>query len=102
LVSGVGFALYRIAPEGAAGLELNEELGSHLEMLVKEKVREGMSPKAAPYAALRNLSCLEQAKVVYRAQRRLPMIETCAVNKEGQYLAKRPRGNRLPADEFSH
>jgi hypothetical protein len=98
LASGVvGFTLYRSAPEGSAGLDLNEELGSDVEMLVEEKVREGMPSKEAPYEALRNFSYLEQAKVVYRKQRRLPMIETCAVYKEGQYLAKRSRGNRLPA-----
>ena len=34
--------------------ELDEELCSHLEMLVEENVRKGMSPKEARYAARRS------------------------------------------------
>src|SRR5216117_2450532 len=57
-------------------LELDEELRSHLEMLVEENKRKGLSEHAARYAALRSFGGVEQAKEIYREQRGLPMIET--------------------------
>src|SRR6059036_1390937 len=56
--------------------ELREELRSHLEMLVEENERKGMSPEEARYAARRSFGGVEQVKEVYREQRGLPMIET--------------------------
>src|SRR5438552_15360857 len=56
--------------------ELGEELRSHLEMLVEENERKGMSPEEARYAALRSFGGVEQTKEIYREQRGLPMIET--------------------------
>src|SRR6058998_3597365 len=56
--------------------ELDDELHSHLEMLVAENVRKGMSPREARYAAMRSFGGVEQTKEIYREQRGLPMIET--------------------------
>jgi putative ABC transport system permease protein len=49
--------------------ELDEELRSHLEMLVEENVRKGTPPKEARYGALRSFAGLEQGKGIYREQR---------------------------------
>ena len=62
--------------KGGRDCELDEELCSHLEMLVEENLRKGMSPKEARYAASRSFGGVEQAKESYRQQRALPMIET--------------------------
>ncbi len=56
--------------------ELDEEVRSHLEMLVEENLRKGMSSEEARYAALRSFGGVEQVKETYREQRGLPMIET--------------------------
>src|SRR5579863_4802407 len=56
--------------------QLTEELRAHLEMLIEENARQGMSPEEARYAALRNFGGVEQVKEIYREQRGLPMIET--------------------------
>jgi len=55
---------------------LDEELSAHLEMLVEEHVRKGMSAKEGHYAALREFGGVERAKELYREQRSLLMIET--------------------------
>jgi len=57
---------------------LNEELDTHVAMLVEENLRRGMSPDDARYAALRSFGGLEQAKEEYREQGGLPMLETLA------------------------
>ena len=62
--------------KGRLEQELDDELRSHLEMLVAENVRKGMSPKEARYAAMRSFGGVEQTKEIYREQRGLPMIET--------------------------
>ena len=56
--------------------ELAEEVRSHLEMLIEENRRKGMTPEEARYAALRSFGGAEQVKEIYREQRGLPMIET--------------------------
>ncbi|HEV2349094.1 MAG TPA: ABC transporter permease [Terriglobia bacterium] len=56
--------------------EMNEEMRAHVQMLIEENVRHGMSPEEARGAALREFGGMEQTKVVYREQRGLPMIET--------------------------
>ena len=73
-------------------LELDEELRSHLEMLVEENRRKGMSPKGARNSALRSFGGVEQAKEIYREQRGLPMIETIIQDlRHGlRMLAKNP------------
>src|SRR6266496_6088619 len=62
--------------KGRLEQELDDELRSHLEMLVAENVRKGMSPKEARYAAMRSFGGVEQTKEILREQRGLPMIET--------------------------
>ena len=56
--------------------EMNEELHSHLEMLIEENVRRGMSREESRYAALRSFGAVEQVKEDYREQRGLVMFET--------------------------
>ncbi len=56
--------------------ELDEEVRSHLEMLVEENLRKGVSREEARYAALRSFGGVEQVKEIYREGRGLPMIET--------------------------
>src|SRR5713101_1472359 len=56
--------------------DLDEELRAHLEMLVEENVRGGMSVEAARYAARRSFGGIEQTKEAYRDQRGLPIVET--------------------------
>src|SRR5437773_2154364 len=62
--------------KGRLEQELDDELRSHLEMLVAENVRKGMSPQEARYAAMRSFGGVEQTKENYREQRGLPVIET--------------------------
>jgi hypothetical protein len=42
--------------------ELSDELRFHFEELTQEKVRQGMTPEEARYAALRELGGVEQIK----------------------------------------
>jgi putative ABC transport system permease protein len=56
--------------------ELDEELRSHLEMLTEEKLRKGMSPEEARYAALRSFGGVERTKERYREQRGMPTLES--------------------------
>jgi predicted permease len=56
--------------------DLDEELRAHIEMLVEENVRRGMSVEAARYAARRSFGGIEQTKEAYRDQRGLPIVET--------------------------
>ncbi len=55
---------------------LAAEVQAHLEMLVDENVRRGMSPEDARYAALRSFGSVAQMREEYRDRRGLPMIET--------------------------
>ncbi len=72
--------------------ELNEDLHTHLEMLVEENVRKGMSPEEANYAARQSFGGIERAKEIYRDQRSFRVAENvlqdlgCAI----RMLAKRP------------
>ena len=70
--------------------ELDEELRAHLEMLVEEKIRRGMAPEGARYAALRSFGGVEQAKEEYRDQRGLPMLETLAQDLRSGFSATVP------------
>jgi predicted permease len=54
---------------------LDEELHAHLDMLVEENVRRGMTPDESRYAALRSFGGVEQVKEDYRDRRSLRMIE---------------------------
>src|SRR5256712_5511934 len=56
--------------------DLDEELGSHLEMAVEHNLRKGMTAEDARREALRQFGGVDQIKEIYRDQRGLPMIET--------------------------
>ncbi len=56
--------------------ELNEELHAHLEMLVEEKRRQGMTEEQARHAARLHLGGIAQTEEVYRETRGLRFIET--------------------------
>lgn len=66
-------ALFR---KGRLERELDEELRAHLEMLIEENLRKGMSPEEARSAALRSFGGVEQVKECYRDQRGLRVVET--------------------------
>jgi len=55
--------------------DLGEELSSHLEMLVEEKTRQGMSPEEARRQALLTLGNNTQIQEAYRDQAGLPFFE---------------------------
>ena len=56
--------------------DLDEELSVHLEMLIDENVRRGMSLKEARDAARRSFGGVQQTRESYRDQRGLPIVET--------------------------
>jgi putative ABC transport system permease protein len=56
--------------------ELDEELLSHLEMMVEANMRKGLSLEEARQAARRSFGGFEYTREAYREQRGLPMIET--------------------------
>lgn len=58
--------------------DLDEELREHLEMLVEENARRGMSVEEARNAARRSFGGIEQTKEAYRDQRGLPIIDSLA------------------------
>jgi predicted permease len=57
-------------------VDLDQELGAHLEMAIERNLRQGMNPEHARRQALLDLGGFEQTKQIYREQRGLPMIET--------------------------
>jgi macrolide transport system ATP-binding/permease protein len=54
--------------KGRLEREMNEELGSYLEMLFEENIRRGMWPEVARYAAVRRFGRVDQAKERNREQ----------------------------------
>jgi len=58
--------------------ELAEEFDFHLEKLIDQKIADGMDPREARYAALREMGGLEQLKEECRDMRRVNYIETVA------------------------
>src|SRR5882672_5791587 len=58
--------------------ELDSELQTHLELLTQEKIRSGMNPIEARYAARREFGGVEQTKENYRRQLGVPFLETLA------------------------
>jgi len=67
------FALFR---KRSSEEDLEAELRTHLDALIQENIRRGMTPDAARHAALREFGGLEQTKETYREQRGLPFLET--------------------------
>lgn len=56
--------------------DLDEELRTHLDMLVEENLRRGMTVEEARRAAKRSFGGVTQTKEAYRDQRGLPIVET--------------------------
>ncbi len=56
--------------------DLNAELRAHLEMLTEENIRRGMSPAEARHAARREFGGVEQAKMLYREQHSIQLIDS--------------------------
>ncbi len=77
---------------GRVETELSEELRFHLEKLTEGNVSQGMTPKEARYAALRELGGVEQIKEECRDMRRVSFIENLI--QDARYglrmLAKNP------------
>src|SRR5712691_506847 len=55
--------------------DLDAELRAHLEMLVEENIRRGMSPVEARYAARREFGGVEQSKELHRELRSIPFLD---------------------------
>src|SRR5579862_3086517 len=62
--------------KSARDQDLDAELRAHIEMLVEENLRRGMSPIDARHAAMRAFGGVEQVKEVYRERRGLQLLET--------------------------
>ena len=56
--------------------EMADEIQTHLEMLIDDHVRQGMTPEEARYLALRKFGGVEQVKETYRERRTLAGLET--------------------------
>ena len=56
--------------------DMDAELRAHLDALIAENIRRGMSPEEARYAARREFGGFEQTKELYRERRGLPFLET--------------------------
>src|SRR5437588_8759235 len=72
--------------------DLDAELRAHLEMLVEENIRRGMSPVEARYAARREFGGVEQSKELHRDQRSIPFLDELLQDLRFalRALAKRP------------
>src|SRR5438034_3066654 len=56
--------------------DLNEEIQTHLDLLIQENLRGGMSVDNARAAARREFGGVDQVKELYRDQRGLPIVDT--------------------------
>lgn len=73
--------------------ELSEEISLHLDLLVEEKIRQGLSPEDARAAAHREFGGIEHIKDEYRDLRGLPWIES--VFTDCAYALRTMRRNLL-------
>jgi predicted permease len=71
--------------------DLDAELSSHLEMLIEENQRRGMSQSDARYAAMRTLGGITRIKEDHRDHRGLPHLETLLADLK--YGARTLRAN---------
>jgi putative ABC transport system permease protein len=58
--------------------QLEEEMSAHVDLLIAENIRHGMSLEEARHAARREFGGIEQTKELYRDQRGLPFFEVLA------------------------
>ena len=72
--------------------EFDEELRSHLEMLVEQNLQRGMSPEEARRAARQELGGAEQIKEAVHDQRGLPLLES--IFADVRYAARMLRSGR--------
>jgi predicted permease len=79
--------------KSARDQDLDAELRAHIEMLVDENLRRGMSPTDARHAALRAFGGVEQVKQVYRERRGLQLLET--LFQDIRYAFRMMRQNRV-------
>jgi putative ABC transport system permease protein len=72
--------------------DLDVELQAHLDELVSENMRRGMTPEEARYAARREFGGIEQTKQLYREQQGLPFLDALLqdVRFAVRMLVKRP------------
>ena len=78
--------------KGHDDAELGEEIQVHLDLLVDEYVRRGLSPADARAAARREFGGIEQIKEVYREQRGLPVLDVIA--QDVRYAVRTLRRHR--------
>src|SRR5580704_6014589 len=71
--------------------DLDDELGTHLELAIAENIRRGMSESEARTAALRAFGGQTQIKEMYRVQRGIPFLEILA--QDLRYAARRLRAS---------
>jgi predicted permease len=71
--------------------DFDAEVQAHLEMLIEENIRRGMTPEEARPAALRSLGSATQIKESHREARGLPQIETLLADLK--YGARTLRAN---------
>ncbi len=73
--------------------ELDLELRAHIELLVEDNLRKGMSRTEARHAALRDFGGFEQTKEIYRERRGLVFLETLL--QDIRYAFRMMRQNRV-------
>jgi putative ABC transport system permease protein len=56
--------------------QLEEEINEHLDLLIEENIRRGMSPQKAHLAARQDFGAIDLIKETYRDRRGMPMLET--------------------------
>ena len=78
-MTGLRVLLARIrglVSRGRADAALDDDIQAHLELLTRDYIQRGLSPRDAQAAARRAFGGVDQMKETYRDQRGLPAIET--------------------------
>ena len=78
-MTGLSVLLARIKGlviRGRADAALDDDIQAHLELLTRDYIQRGLSPRDARAAARRAFGGVDQMKETYRDQRGLPAIET--------------------------
>jgi predicted permease len=66
-----------LVSRGRADAALDDDIQAHLELLTRDYIERGLSPRDAHAAARRAFGGVDQMKETFRDQRGLPAIETC-------------------------